>query len=115
MKTLLTLILFVLLSLSVKAQTYVNIGQRITSTDTVTTEIIVRQTYGGSNGQLLYILLDENNTGTVKFSSGQISTANMWLQYGFPAESRVPISIITGNRNLWYKASASGQIFVITN
>lgn len=114
MKTLFTLLLFILLSLSVKAQTFVNVGESITSTDTVTREIIIRSVYGGQNGQLLYILVDEDNTGTLKFSSGQLSTSAMWLQYAFPAGARVPITIITGNRNLWYKASVAGQVFVIT-
>lgn len=115
MKTIITLILFVLLSLSVKAQTYVNVGEQITSTDTVTHEIIVRSVFGGNNGQLLFIFTDVDNTGTLKFSSGQLTTDSMWLQYGFPAESKIPITIVTGNRNLWYKASSAGQIFTISN
>lgn len=94
------------------AQTTIWIGQELESTDTLEHEVALGLIYNAPP-QLLYILIDEDNTSTVKFSVGTYPPIQD--QYPFPAGSKIPISIRNGSVNLRYKAQAVGQKFVITN
>lgn len=96
--------------------------QLISAADTVTHEVefitaFVPQTY--YNPQTVYIQVDSTNTGTIKFcvaltnSFRPITPAAQFKSYG--AGARIPVTIRNGIYNLFYKASASGNKFSITN
>lgn len=105
------LLLFV--AIVTKAQTVTTyVGRTVTSSDTITHEVGLPWVFN-SNPLLLYILVDEDNTGTIKFRVGNYPSMNS--QYPFKAGDKIPITIQNGTNNLYFKASGSGQKFVITN
>lgn len=119
MKKLLILILALLLSAiyisHCNAQTYVRDFQNVTASDTVTHELQFVKSF--EDLQTVYILVDSANTGTVKFAVDLHGTRypvrSTSKAYG--AGARIPVTIRNGLYNLFYKASASGNKFSMTN
>lgn len=101
-----------------KAQTTVYNGQQITASDTVTVELEFSNVLY-EPAQVIYIQVDSANTGTIKFTvertgtSTPIKPAGIFKSWG--AGARIPMTIDNGKYNLFYKASASGNAFTITN
>jgi hypothetical protein len=110
MKKLIFLTLVFLCSFSPVPPTYIYVGDKVTSTGTTAVEL---QFYNviGSSPQLIYIIVDESNTGTIQFSVGNEPGANA---QPYAAGERIPITIINGTKNLYYKASAASNSFSVT-
>lgn len=122
MKRFITFFLLFILALvcynQCRAQTVVYNGQRIVASDTVTTEIeFFNVTY--TPVQTVFIQVDSANTGTIKFTvsrTGNIQPITPAGRYkSFGPGARIPITINNGLYNLFYKASAAGNSFTITN
>lgn len=96
------------------------IGEIISSDDTITNSLSFRNLTGQSDQYLLYIYVDSSNTGTIKFSLNESmdwpndSTPPdyNWKPWGAGARLNLTVS---NNRDLYYKASASGQSFTVFN
>lgn len=101
------------------SETY-GIGEIAESTDTLTTSVSFRNLSGQSNLYLLYIHVDSANTGTIKFSLNESmewpndSTPPTYNYKAWGAGATLQITV-SNNRNLFYKASATGQKFIVTN
>lgn len=102
------------------AQTVVYNFESITAADTVTHEIEFQtsfQVQAYYAPQTVYIQVDSANTGTVKFAVALTGTPlpirSRFKAYG--AGARIPVTIRNGLYNLFYKASASGNKFSLTN
>jgi len=122
MKRLLILILAVLLTSVYVAhcQTAVYNFENITAADTATHEIEFQtswQVQAYYAPQTVYIQIDSANTGTIQFAVAQTGTQypvrSRFKTYGPGA--RIPVTIRNGLYNLFYKASASGNSFSLTN
>lgn len=96
------------------------IGEIIEASDTFTTSVTFRNLTGPSGQYLLYIYLDSTNSGTIKFSLNESmewvndSTAPLYDFFEWSAGSQLRMTV-SDYRNLYYKASASGQKFVVMN
>lgn len=119
MKKLIYLFAFLCASIA-HAQTTVYNFESITAADTVTVEIefqISNQVQAYYSPQIVYIQLDSANTGTIQFAVALTGTPtpvrSRFKAYG--AGARVPVTIRNGLYNLFYKASAAGNSFSITN
>lgn len=114
MKPLRTLILLLplLLSFTPPVPIFINNGDKITSSGTTEVELEFNddQVYTRPS-QVVYIKLDDANTGTIQFSVGTTVTAS---HQAWAAGTKFPITVKNGVKNLRYKASATGQSFVIT-
>lgn len=92
--------------------TYVYIGDKITSAGTSDIELqFYNSTVMYSGPQLIYIIVDSGNSGTIQFSVG-VSVQSSAQPYA--AGSRVPMTIYNGVQNLHYKASGASQSFSVT-
>lgn len=91
--------------------TLINNGDKITvGTTEVEYQLNDDQIYE-RHSQLLYIKVDDGNTGTIQFSVGVAVGAN---HHPWPAGSKFPITVRNGIKNLRAKGSAASQVFTIT-
>jgi hypothetical protein len=112
--------IFVLLSIvlmaftaDVPVPTFIYSGYTVTSSGTSEVELEFTDLPKSSTSKILvYIQVDDDNSGTVQFSSGRTITASF---AAYDAGAKVPITITNGYFNLRYKASGASQSFTVTH
>lgn len=93
------------------AQTIIKTGQQVSSADTVQVAVQLKRIQSTGTYQTIYISVDSGNSGTIQFGVKDVINSS---QYAWPAGSKIILTIRNGVSNLRYKASASGQKFVVT-
>lgn len=113
------ILLFLLLIVTVSyGATFIDSGDIVTSVNSTAVELQFRNTYGNPASQVVCIVTDSTNTGTIQFQVAPAGTPVAVLSWSakqaYPCCWRIPITIVNGKYNLYYKASAGSQSFTVT-